>query len=60
LDVPPMICSVNPTLAEQDMLTATLLNAPRNLAMSLDHAIPIAASASRASRQFAPAQLICT
>ena len=57
-----MIYCANLTLAEPGMvlfLQAILVDAPRNLAMSLDHAILIAESSSEALSRLAPDYSVC-
>ncbi len=62
MDVPPMIYSGNPTLSEPGMvlfLHAILVDAPRNLAMSLGHTILITQSGSEALSRLAPEYSVC-
>jgi len=57
MDVPPMIYSGNPVLAAPGMvlfLHAILVDAPRNLAMSLGHTILITGSGSEALSRLTP------
>ncbi len=63
MDVPPMIYSGNPMLAEPGMvlfLHAILVDAPRNLAMSLGHTILITETGSEALSRLTPEYSICT
>ena len=62
MDVPPMIYSGNPTLARPGMvlfLHAILVDAPRNLAMSLGHTILITDTGSEALSRLAPEYSVC-
>ena len=62
MDVPPMIYSGNPTLAQPGMvlfLHAILVDAPRNLAMSLGHTILISNSGSEALSRLRPEYSVC-
>jgi Xaa-Pro dipeptidase len=63
MDVPPMIYSGNPMLARPGMvlfLHAILVDAPRNLAMSLGHTILITENGSEALSRLAPEYSVCT
>jgi Xaa-Pro dipeptidase len=62
MDVPPMIYSGNPTLARPGMvlfLHAILVDAPRNLAMSLGHTILISDSGSEVLSRLEPEYSVC-
>jgi Xaa-Pro dipeptidase len=62
MDVPPMIYSGNPTLAQPGMvlfLHAILVDAPRNLAMSLGHTILISDSGSEVLSRLKPEYSVC-
>jgi Xaa-Pro dipeptidase len=63
MDVPPMIFSGNPMLARPGMvlfLHAILVDAPRNLAMSLGHTILITENGSEALSRLTPEYSVCT
>jgi len=63
MDVPPMIYSGNPMPARPGMvlfLHAILVDAPRNLAMSLGHTILITEAGAEAISRLAPEYLVCT
>ena len=63
MDVPPMIYSGNPMLARPGMvlfLHAILVDAPRNLAMSLGHTILITDKGAEALSRLAPEYSVCT
>ena len=63
MDVPPMIYSGNPMLARPGMvlfLHAILVDAPRNLAMSLGHTILITDTGGEALSRLAPEYAVCT
>ncbi|HXA70731.1 MAG TPA: Xaa-Pro peptidase family protein [Stellaceae bacterium] len=63
MDVPPMIYSGNPMLAQPGMvlfLHAILVDAPRNLAMSLGHTILITENGSEALSRLTPEYSVCT
>jgi Xaa-Pro aminopeptidase len=63
MDVPPMIYAGNPMPARPGMvlfLHAILVDAPRNLAMSLGHTILITQSGSEALSRLEPEYAICT
>jgi Xaa-Pro dipeptidase len=63
MDVPPMIYAGNPMLARPGMvlfLHAILVDAPRNLAMSLGHTILITDNGSEALSRLKPEYSICT
>ena len=63
MDVPPMIYSGNPMLARPGMvlfLHAILVDAPRNLAMSLGHTILITENGSEALSRLTPEYSVCT
>jgi Xaa-Pro dipeptidase len=63
MDVPPMIYSGNSILARPGMvlfLHAILVDAPRNLAMSLGHTILITESGAEALSRLTPEYSICT
>jgi Xaa-Pro dipeptidase len=62
MDVPPMIYSGNPMLARPGMvlfLHAILVDAPRNLAMSLGHTILITETGSEALSRLTPEYSVC-
>jgi Xaa-Pro dipeptidase len=62
MDVPPMIYSGNPMLAQPGMvlfLHAILVDAPRNLAMSLGHTILITDQGSEALSRLTPEYSVC-
>jgi len=62
MDVPPMIYSGNPLLAQPGMvlfLHAILVDAPRNLAMSLGHTILITETGSEALSRLTPEYSVC-
>jgi Xaa-Pro dipeptidase len=63
MDVPPMIYSGNPMLAQPGMvlfLHAILVDAPRNLAMSLGHTILITENGSEALSRLTPEYSVCS
>jgi len=63
MDVPPMIFSGNPMLGRPGMvlfLHAILVDAPRNLAMSLGHTILITENGSEALSRLTPEYSVCT
>ena len=63
MDVPPMIYSGNPMLARPGMvlfLHAILVDAPRNLAMSLGHTILITDNGAEALSRLTPEYSVCT
>jgi Xaa-Pro dipeptidase len=63
MDVPPMIYSGNPMLAQPGMvlfLHAILVDAPRNLAMSLGHTILITENGGEALSRLTPEYSVCT
>jgi Xaa-Pro dipeptidase len=63
MDVPPMIYSGNPMLARPGMvlfLHAILVDAPRNLAMSLGHTILITDKGAGALSRLTPEYSVCT
>ena len=63
MDVPPMIYSGNPMLARPGMvlfLHAILVDAPRNLAMSLGHTILITENGAEALSRLTPEYSVCT
>ncbi|HVM80013.1 MAG TPA: Xaa-Pro peptidase family protein [Stellaceae bacterium] len=63
MDVPPMIYSGNPTIARPGMvlfLHAILVDAPRNLAMSLGHTVAITETGSEALSRLKPEYTVCT
>ena len=63
MDVPPMIYSGNPMLARPGMvlfLHAILVDAPRNLAMSLGHTVLIKQTGSEALSRLTPEYSVCT
>jgi len=62
MDVPPMIYSGNPMLAQTGMvlfLHAILVDAPRNLAMSLGHTILITDKSAEALSRLMPEYSVC-
>ncbi len=63
MDVPPMLYSGNPLLAEPGMvlfLHAILIDSPANLAMSLGHTIIITDSGAEVLSRLKPDYIICT
>jgi Xaa-Pro dipeptidase len=63
MDVPPMIYSGNPTIARPGMvlfLHAILVDAPKNLAMSLGHTVAITETGSEALSRLKPEYTVCT
>jgi len=63
MDVPPMLYSGNPTPAAPGMVLfvhAILIDAPRNLAMSLGHSILVTANGCEVLSKLTPEYTVCT